>query len=73
MSDYLDPATLTPESLYRLQSDTWAQGADYERERIVNLIKQYKGKPDFTLDNLIYMLTGETHPPQQFRDRSNGE
>jgi hypothetical protein len=30
----LDPKTLTPETLYRLQSETWVQGAQYERERI---------------------------------------
>jgi hypothetical protein len=40
MSDLLDPATLTPESLYRLQSDTWSQGAQYERERILALKKE---------------------------------
>jgi hypothetical protein len=28
----LDPKTLTPESLYELQSKTWAQGAEYERD-----------------------------------------
>lgn len=31
----LDPKTLTPEQLYKLQSETWAQGAEYERERII--------------------------------------
>lgn len=34
----LDPKTLTPESLYRLQSETWVQGAEYERKRIVGLL-----------------------------------
>jgi hypothetical protein len=33
----IDPQTLTPESLYRLQSETWSQGADYEKERIIKL------------------------------------
>jgi hypothetical protein len=28
----LDPATLTPESLYELQSQTWAQGSEYQRD-----------------------------------------
>lgn len=37
----LDPKTLTPEQLYRLQSDTWAQGADYERERIIELLEEH--------------------------------
>jgi hypothetical protein len=33
----LDPKTLTPEELYKLQSETWIQGADYERERITRV------------------------------------
>ena len=40
MSDYLDPATLTPETLYQLQAETWEQGAEHERERILNIIKE---------------------------------
>ena len=36
----LDPKKLTPESLYRLQSETWAQGAEYERERIIKLLEE---------------------------------
>jgi hypothetical protein len=39
MTDYLDPATLTPEGLYKLQSETWAQGAEAERERIIKLLE----------------------------------
>lgn len=35
----LDPKTLTPESLYKLQSETWAQGAEAERERIIKLLE----------------------------------
>jgi hypothetical protein len=35
----LDPKTLTPESLYRLQSETWSQGAEFERERIIKLLE----------------------------------
>ena len=34
----LDPKILTPESLYRLQSETWSQGAEFERERIIRLL-----------------------------------
>jgi hypothetical protein len=30
--ELLDPATLTPESLYELQSQTWAQGSEYQRD-----------------------------------------
>lgn len=37
----LDPKTLTPESLYRLQSDTWMQGAEAELERIILLLHPY--------------------------------
>jgi hypothetical protein len=38
VTNYLDPATLTPESLYRLQSETWAQGAAAERVRILEAL-----------------------------------
>lgn len=69
----LDPKTLTPEQLYRLQSDTWAQGADYERERIINLLeesfddtalwRQIEWSPDvyegFNKDELIALIKGE--------------
>jgi hypothetical protein len=34
----IDPKTLTPESLYKLQSETWSQGAEFERERIIKLL-----------------------------------
>lgn len=34
----LDPATLTPETLYELQSETWAQGAAHEQNRIIELL-----------------------------------
>lgn len=45
----LDPATLTPATLYKLQSETWVQGANYERERIIKLLQnQYNA----VLDNL---------------------
>ena len=37
----LDPKTLTPEQLYSLQSETWTQGADYERERIIKLLEEH--------------------------------
>jgi hypothetical protein len=38
LSDLLDPATLTPESLYKLQSETWMQGVEFERQRIIKLL-----------------------------------
>jgi hypothetical protein len=41
VSDLLDPATLTPESLYKLQSETWMQGVEFERERIIKLLEEY--------------------------------
>ncbi len=55
VSDYLDPATLTPESLYKLQSETWAQGAEHERDRILNMRKE--------IINCVvdYGLSGETY------------
>lgn len=39
--DMLDPKTLTPESLYRLQSETWAQGAQFEQERIMRVARDW--------------------------------
>lgn len=36
----IDPKTLTPESLYELQSETWSQGAEYENSRIVKLLSE---------------------------------
>jgi len=62
MSDLLDPATLTPESLYRLQSETWAQGADYERERIIRLLdtsRMCTCKPTCRTDINIYAFVLE--------------
>ena len=38
LDDFLDPKNLTPQQLYKLQSDTWVQGAEYERERIIKLL-----------------------------------
>ena len=35
----LDPACLTPEMLYAIQSNTWVQGAKAERERIIKLLE----------------------------------
>jgi hypothetical protein len=57
LDDFLDPKSLTPQQLYKLQSDTWAQGAEYERERIISLIEDY-GSEDFTSD-LIELIKGE--------------
>jgi hypothetical protein len=37
----IDPKTLTPESLYRLQAETWDQGAEHEQERIVKLLEKH--------------------------------
>lgn len=35
----------------------WAmRGIEFERQRILSLIDQYKGKPDFTFDNLISLI-----------------
>lgn len=61
MSGLLDPKALPPETLYRLQSETWAQGAEYEQTRILGLIDRYKGKPDFTLDNLKSLIKKGEH------------
>lgn len=31
-------------------------GEENERERIINIIKDYSGKPDFTFSNLIHII-----------------
>lgn len=41
LDDFLDPKSLTPQELYKLQSETWEQGAEYERERIIKLLEDY--------------------------------
>ena len=66
----LDPRTLTPETLYKLQSDTWVQGADYERERIIKLLEERTDDSGSVLDetgnsiadlsDLIELIKGET-------------
>lgn len=38
IDEFLDPKSLTPQELYTLQSATWADGVDYERERITKLL-----------------------------------
>lgn len=50
----IDPKTLTPESLYILQSETWAQGAEAEQRRIIEIIRNY-GSEDFTSE-LIQLI-----------------
>jgi hypothetical protein len=57
LDDFLDPKSLTPQQLYKLQSETWAQGAEYERGRIISLIEDY-GSEDFTSE-LIELIKGE--------------
>lgn len=37
-------------------TDAIYEGIHGERERILRIINNYKGKPDFTLDNLISMI-----------------
>ena len=66
----LDPKTLTPEQLYKLQSETWAQGAEYERERITELLENFDDSnlwrqtgPDtyegFDVAEIIELIKGE--------------
>ena len=58
LDDFLDPKNLTPQELYKLQSDTWAQGAEHERERILRIIEHYRNKPTFGYSNLISLIQG---------------
>jgi hypothetical protein len=39
LDEFLDPKSLTPQELYTLQSETWVQGAEAERERIIELLE----------------------------------
>lgn len=66
MKDYLDPAKLTKEQLYRLQSETWIQGQNYESERIIKLLEEASisfEKFDFdsvaTTNFLIRLINGD--------------
>lgn len=58
----LDPKTLTPEQLYSLQSETWAQGADYELKRILKVLdtsRMCTCKPTCKTDINIYAFVLE--------------
>lgn len=46
----IDPQSLTPESLYKLQSETWTQGADFERKRIIKLLEPLAEHEDYCQD-----------------------
>ena len=67
MRDMLDPAKLTPEQLYRLQSDTWAQGAKYEQDRIIEILHVetgHNGKTHYEgmtcrICDIIVLIRGE--------------
>ena len=56
LDDFLDPKSLTPQELYKLQSETWAQGAEYERERIIKLLEE---NDHYSVDWLIELIKGE--------------
>lgn len=56
----LDPKTLTPEQLYKLQSETWSQGADYKEKQIVALLRSRVSKHhpvlEMHIDDLIRLI-----------------
>lgn len=56
LDEFLDPKSLTPQELYKLQSETWEQGAEAERERILRIIEHYRKKPTFGYSNLISLI-----------------
>jgi hypothetical protein len=35
-------------------------GVKHEHDRIVKIINQYSGKPDFTMANLLYLISKES-------------
>lgn len=43
-------------AVYRLQSEAWAQGAEWEQNRILKIIKQFKYKPGFTYEVFEHMI-----------------
>jgi hypothetical protein len=63
----------------------WQAGRDYERDRIIKRIQERVGElrschksdncQEFAslIESYIEEWTEGQHPPQQFRDRSNGE
>lgn len=72
IDEFLDPKSLTPQELYTLQSDTWADGVEHERERIIKLLegfddsclwRQVEWSPDayegFNMQELIELIKGE--------------
>lgn len=36
-------------------------GVKHEHDRIVKIINQYSGKPDFTMANLLYLISKESN------------
>jgi len=68
MTDYLDPATLTPELLYQLQAETWEQGAEHERERIIKILATMRDTTHEdawdTLDDAIDAINGVPQLPE---------
>lgn len=41
IDDFLNPKTLTRRQLYTLQSETWAQGAEYQHLRTIKLLEDW--------------------------------
>jgi hypothetical protein len=46
----LDPRTLTPQEFYKLQSETWTQGAESERDQIIKLIENLAAEQQKVID-----------------------
>lgn len=63
------------------QKQYWQAGRDYERDRIWNGIEELYKNSESTrtpiyqdrMYNYLKSIMWPQHPPQQFRDRSNGE
>lgn len=57
----LDPQKLTPEGLYALQSDTWAEGVAWERKRIESewQIERFECQCESPMDHLLERIEGE--------------
>lgn len=60
LDEFLDPKGLTPQELYKLQSETWAQGAESERERIIKLLEDTDSVCSYWAIELIKMDKDES-------------
>jgi hypothetical protein len=61
IDEFLDPKSLTPQELYTLQSEAWAQGAEAAEERIIKLLEQNETlfRQYVAYEALVALIKGE--------------